>query len=98
MKYFKEQAFNSGTEVSFSKHRYYDNSFNQVKFLLRLIVFGIYYIIHNLLANILPKSKTALRYKITTSFGKGRFLFELKLFTNKDLWKYVKRENWLNEP
>jgi len=93
VEYFKERAFKSGIEASFSKYRYNENSFNPTKLFLRASAFGIYNIFHNILG-ILPVRKS-VKHKVTSSYYKARCFYELKLAVDKRLGFIIKSKNWL---
>lgn len=93
VEYFKERAFKSGIEASFSKYRYSNNSLCLLKLLLGASVFGMYYIFHTILAFI--PSKEGIRHKVTSSYYKARCLYELRSAVDRNLQKFVKREKWL---
>jgi glucosyl-dolichyl phosphate glucuronosyltransferase len=93
VEYFRERAFKSGIEASFSKHRYSNNSLHPVNLFLHAGAFGMCYILHNVLSFI--PSKHSVKHRMTASYHKARFLYELKLAFNDDLKKLVKKENWL---
>lgn len=91
IEYFKERAFKSGIEASFSKYRYDINStFNPIKIILRVCVFFLYYVSHGLLGTL-----GSIKHKITSSYYKARCLYELRLVVDKNLQRFVKTERWL---
>jgi len=92
VEYFKERAFKSGIEASFSKYRYNDDSFHSLNLLFRAGAFGIYYTLHSLLA--LIPNKNSIKHKVTSSYYKGRCLYELNLSRDMKLLEFVKEESW----
>jgi glycosyltransferase involved in cell wall biosynthesis len=93
VEYFKERAFKSGIEASFSRWRYSGDNFNPIKLFLRACKFGMCCILHNISAHILNKS--GIRHKVTASYFKARCLYELRLITDKNLQRFLKQEKWL---
>lgn len=93
VKYFRERAFKSGIEASFSKHRYSNSPLNPVRLILYAGAFGMCYILHNVLS--FTPSEHSVKHRMAASYHKARFLYELKLAFNGDLKKLVKKENWL---
>jgi len=96
--YFKERAFKSGIEASFSKYRYYNSGkLNLLKLMMRSAVFGVYYITHNVKAKIfvLLKNGSYYKYEASSSYYKARCLYELRLAFDDDLRKFIKKESWL---
>lgn len=87
--YFKERAFKSGIEASFSKYRYSNGSINPLKLFLRVVAFGIFHVLCNIL------SFFNIKCRVASSYFKARCLYELKLAVDKNLQKYVKKESWL---
>jgi len=93
VEYFKERAFKSGVEASFSKYRYSYNSFSYLKIIPRISIFGLFNIFLTILSIIPLKSR--IKYKVLSSYYKARCLYEFKLAISKDLQKFVKKESWL---
>ena len=91
--YFQERAFKSGIEASFSKYHYSSDSLRITKLLFHVGAFTLYYIFHSVLA--LIPNRNNIKHKITSSYYKACFLYELKLAMDKDLQKIVKKEKWL---
>ena len=96
--YFKERAFKSGVEASFSKYRYYDSGeLNLLKLMMRFTAFVVYCIIHSVVAksSIFLKNKSYYKYEVSSSYYKARCLYELRLTFDKKLQKFVKKKSWL---
>lgn len=97
--YFKERAFKSGIEVSYSMYRYgnyrYKNSFLfAIKLFLRSSAFWVFYFFYSILA-LTPNNKS-IKNKVTSSYYKARGLYEFKLGVNKNLQRFVRKENFLD--
>ena len=96
--YFKERAFKSGIEASFSKYRYYDSGkLDLLKVMMRSVVFGVYYLAYSVMVKsfILLKNKSYYKYEVLSSYYKARCVYELRLTFDKKLQKFVKKESWL---
>ncbi len=89
VEYFKERAFKSGIEASFSKYRYSKNSISPLKIFPRVVAFGTFYVLCNIL------SFFNIKCRVVSSYFKARCLYELKLAVDKNLQEYVKKESWL---
>jgi glucosyl-dolichyl phosphate glucuronosyltransferase len=90
--YFKERAFKSGLEASFSQYRYHHNgSFNPLKMIFRASVFGIYFIVHSLLGRF-----DSVVHKVLASHYKARFFYELKLMKDEDLQRFINKSAYYN--
>lgn len=93
IKYFKERAFKSGIETSFLHYRYNNNILRPLGLLKRVSFFGVCFILHNFLASISRQNR--IKHKVLSSYYKARFLYELKLATNNNLLKFVRKKCWL---
>jgi len=92
--YFRERAFKSGIEASFSKYHYHRNgSFNPLKMIFRASVFVTYYIVHILLGGF-----GNVPHKVRASHFRARCFYEIKLMTNKNLQKFVGKTAYGNIP
>jgi len=90
VEYFKERAFKSGIEASYSKFHY--NSIGRHIFLVRSFAFGILFLVKQF--NWLAFND--LKSSITSSYFKARLLYEMKLITDKKLRSFVKNESYLD--
>ena len=93
--YFKERAFKSGIEASFSKYHYSNDSLRITKLLPRAGAFGMYYILRCVLAFI--PNENSIKHKVTSSNYKARCLYELKLAMDKNLPEFVRKKSWLEK-
>lgn len=96
--YFKERAFKSGVEASFSKYRYYDSGkLSPLKFMVRFAAFGAYCITQSIIAKSFAflKNKSYYKYEVSSLYYKARCLYELRLTFDKKLQKFVKKKSWL---
>lgn len=94
IEYFKERAFKSGIEASFSKYHYSNEPINSLKLILRAIVFGMYYLAHKMVA-LLP-IRSRVKHKVVTSYCKARRLYEVKLVRDSNLIKLTRKYNYLD--
>jgi glycosyltransferase involved in cell wall biosynthesis len=91
--YFRERAFKSGIEASFSEHRYGDDSLDKLRLSRTAVRFGVRYLAHGALACVPDRQR--LRHRIATSYYRGRCLYELKLMSSRELKTLVKNRTWL---
>ena len=89
IEYFKERAFKSGIEASYSKYRY-SAKISNIMLLARLFAFGGLFFI-NLLRYLILKD---LKANIKSTYFKARFFYEFKLITDKRLREFVKNEKY----
>jgi len=92
VKYFKERAFKSGIEASYSKFRY-SEKMSKVKLLVRSFAFGVLFFV-DLFKSFAFRD---LKAKVNSSYFKARCLYELKIVTDNVLRDFVKRENYWYE-
>lgn len=88
--YFKERAFKSGIEASYSNYRYFDQ-FSKLRFFLQPLISGGFYCIR-LSQGIFLRD---LRAKVEVSYFKARCLYELRLLMDKKLKEFAKRESYM---
>ena len=96
--YFKERAFKSGIEASFSRYRYYDSGkLSPLKLIVCFAAFGAYCITHSVMAKsfVFLKDRSYYKYEVSSSHYKARCLYELRLAFDKKLQKFVKKKSWL---
>lgn len=65
--------------------------------MIRLVVFGVYYITCGVMAKsfVLLKDRSYYKYEVSSSYYKARCLYELRLVFDKELQRFVKKESWL---
>ena len=93
IEYYKERAFKSGIEASFSHYYYSGDSLRSIKVLALIGAFSLAYGLCNIVA-LLPYRKS-IKYKVTSSYYKARLLYQLKLATDGDLRYFVQQKSWL---
>jgi GT2 family glycosyltransferase len=90
LEYFRERAFKSGIEASFSKHHYDNKPLNPLILLLRSGAFAIYYFSQKIIIYLHYKNNT--KRKVMAAFYKARCLYELNLIINRKLQRSVKKQ------
>ncbi len=93
VKYFKERAFKSGIEASFSTYRYSYDRVNLLRLMKSTGGFGMYFVFHNILA-LIPFKKN-VKHKVASSYHKARFLYGLKLVMDNKLQEFLKKKGWV---